>query len=595
MKRKFIEIERRLKREQLTIEALTDGSIVLKQTHKGLVLSGGGAKGITYAGMIQAMEEQEFLAQLSHISGASAGAMTASLLAIGMPAADITSLVKNINMAEILQIHYRQGHIRSTGKGFQALFDLIYLYQLDGYMANIAEPEGEENKAHFKQLLKKVKSYKSLLERLEIKIENINDIIALTKHKKFSALAKALLNLEASQSSPDNIRVTFSDLQKLKGLLPPEKNHLIKDLSIVVTNQTKSELEVYNVSQSPEATISEKVQQSGAHPFIFQPSFNQKGEFIADGGILDNMPIQPLLDLGLDREQILCVKALPNSQYHARKTSALKALPDSLSLFSRALDKTLSPVFGGKVIKNRLKVKNREKIFYHLNNMLFLNSGAITTTSISSPDALKNEVIRDAYQTTQKLLAMYQDKTFDNALLAFLYIGQEQLESILMQIKDSSQLKSAGYAQKVFSLQRIMAEDLQQKSTQYIEEHLLEIEEILSTAELQLSEKQQQQALSLCLKQVDYMTDGKLGLYLNKKITEATEPPKKSWFTVLLELLYQPIQWLFGLSSPKTQQQPLSSHFIAFKDCLFNSPQPALLLESEQLETNSPELPLTTL
>lgn len=51
---------------------------------EGLVFSGGGIKGLAYVGAIKALEEKNLFQKVKRFAGASAGAITAALLAIGM-------------------------------------------------------------------------------------------------------------------------------------------------------------------------------------------------------------------------------------------------------------------------------------------------------------------------------------------------------------------------------------------------------------------------------------------------------------------------------------------------------------------------------
>ena len=95
-------IERKLKRP-FTLTKIENGPYLLTPPqHKGLVLSGGGAKGIGYAGMIHSMDQRGIIKGLTHVSGASAGAMTASLLAVGMSSGNITKLVNELDILKLL-------------------------------------------------------------------------------------------------------------------------------------------------------------------------------------------------------------------------------------------------------------------------------------------------------------------------------------------------------------------------------------------------------------------------------------------------------------------------------------------------------------
>ena len=52
-------------------------------TIKNLVFSGGGAKGATYPGAYEALCEEKIMPNIKNISGSSAGAITAALIATG--------------------------------------------------------------------------------------------------------------------------------------------------------------------------------------------------------------------------------------------------------------------------------------------------------------------------------------------------------------------------------------------------------------------------------------------------------------------------------------------------------------------------------
>lgn len=67
-----------------------------------LVLSGGGAKGIAFPGMVQALEEADKLKGVKVVSGSSAGAISAALLASGMDAKAFTQLSNNLDLPSLL-------------------------------------------------------------------------------------------------------------------------------------------------------------------------------------------------------------------------------------------------------------------------------------------------------------------------------------------------------------------------------------------------------------------------------------------------------------------------------------------------------------
>lgn len=56
---------------------------------ENLVFEGGGSKGHAYSGAVKALEELGLVSQIKRFAGASAGAMTASLLAVGYDSKDL--------------------------------------------------------------------------------------------------------------------------------------------------------------------------------------------------------------------------------------------------------------------------------------------------------------------------------------------------------------------------------------------------------------------------------------------------------------------------------------------------------------------------
>lgn len=72
-----------MKRFLLLILFLGFTIIVNSQGYKNLVLEGGGVRGIAYVGALQELDEKGILSEIERVSGTSAGAITATLLAVG--------------------------------------------------------------------------------------------------------------------------------------------------------------------------------------------------------------------------------------------------------------------------------------------------------------------------------------------------------------------------------------------------------------------------------------------------------------------------------------------------------------------------------
>lgn len=69
---------------------------------RNLVFEGGGVKGIAYAGAIQVLEKQNILGDIRRVAGASAGAITAALLAVGASSRDIEEIVGHTSFRKFM-------------------------------------------------------------------------------------------------------------------------------------------------------------------------------------------------------------------------------------------------------------------------------------------------------------------------------------------------------------------------------------------------------------------------------------------------------------------------------------------------------------
>jgi NTE family protein len=66
------------------------------QTYRNLVLEGGGIRGVAYCGALEELERQGVLQHIKRVGGTSAGAIHASMLALGFSGTEITELVNNV-------------------------------------------------------------------------------------------------------------------------------------------------------------------------------------------------------------------------------------------------------------------------------------------------------------------------------------------------------------------------------------------------------------------------------------------------------------------------------------------------------------------
>ena len=220
-----------------------------------VVCSGGGAKGIVYPGAYKAMEESGILKGVREVSGASAGAITAAFMAVGMPSQGLRDTLLSMNLKTLL------------GHGVGALFGK----NAPGicFMTKDGNPLEAFIRQHINDALR------DTLEKMEDA-----DAIA-NQHADFK---KILTKLHENEP-----RVSFGDLAVLNQLFPDK----FKRLVIPALKFPNGEIQIFNSSLTPDVEIALACRASASIPAILKPVEIEIGgvkqKFI-DGGVYDNLP-----------------------------------------------------------------------------------------------------------------------------------------------------------------------------------------------------------------------------------------------------------------------------------------------------------------
>ncbi|MGY2291509.1 patatin-like phospholipase family protein [Pseudomonas sp. SDO528_S397] len=265
---------------QLTLTRSHDGRVDVTLSPppvSHLVLSGGGAKGIAFPGMVQALEERQVLPGVRVISGSSAGAISAALLACGMDAKTFEALSNGLNLPQLLNsqdplVAWLQnasstlGHLAGrlpgpAGSLSQRLLDLMPRLQSEALPL---------------ETLVRNESRKALLAQ-----------IANTPRQTRPAEVMKIAGKLSAGAGP-----TFGDLEVLSRYIPA-----IKQLSITGTGMFdgRPQLVVFNASLTPDMDIARAAHISGSLPVLFK-SPTEQGQVFQDGGLLANTPAPGVLD-----------------------------------------------------------------------------------------------------------------------------------------------------------------------------------------------------------------------------------------------------------------------------------------------------------
>lgn len=251
-----------------------------------LVLSGGGAKGIAFPGMVQALEDASTLPGIKVISGSSAGAISAALLASGTGAKAFEKLSNSLKLPELLNsqnpmIAKLQNASAEIGK---------LAGRLPGAAGNIA------------QLLF------TLVPRLQTEAQPLEDLIGNEARK---SLLAQIAETRRENRPADVMKIadrlsegkgpTFRDLEVLSRHIPA-----VKQLNITGTGMFngRPQLVVFNASTTPDMDIARAAHVSGSLPGLFKNpkeeghAFQEHAEHTAfqDGGLLVNTPSSAVID-----------------------------------------------------------------------------------------------------------------------------------------------------------------------------------------------------------------------------------------------------------------------------------------------------------
>jgi VPS inhibitor protein D len=520
-----------------------------------LVLSGGGARGIAYPAMQQAMEENGTLQNITHISGASAGAMTGSFMAIGYSSEEIKLLLTGLNFPNLLD---NAGYTRKRARGFrfQNLLDMTYLIQIRQQLKTVSTPVKSELKPIYDRLNQKVSDYDSVFSSIDVKLETVQDLVDLSNiDGKFKEIDQALRIFssrgrdESGKLMPSS-RFTFADFENLRCLLPQAKQYEIKHLSVVSTNLDKGTLEVHNYQQCAGESVAECAQRSGAHPILFSAVKSADGEYYADGALHDNMPSHVLEELGLSDHEILCAALLSKDDIDYRLQVAKGLAPHTISKVAEKVDGWFHSIFGTKICRYFADSYNREKRFFHLGNMLYLNTGDLSITDVKPTDEKKDFALNQAYKQTQDLFEN-RNQHFSNPILAMLFLGNDSLEKYMLESQNSDPEHAilTWKVKCIFTIQNEIVKFLSSDNTDVknIQQSLLKLQNSIASPQLGLSPEEQQQALALCYKQINYLSNGRLENCCQKTIANDPSMAKEevSWWQAILTLLWQCVEWMF--------------------------------------------------
>lgn len=245
-----------------------------------LVLSGGGAKGVAFPGAVKALEDNNAMIGVRTVSGSSAGAISAALLASGMTADEFTELSNSLDLSALMNSD--NPLLRKLQKAGSAV---------GKWLGNFSE---------------KLQTAFTVLPRLGTAAERLEELVRTQSRATVLArIAESPSKAELPQvkAIADKLSaggvVTFADLHVLSQHIPT-----IKALNITGTGtfEGRSQLVVFNASLTPDMDIARAAHISAALPVVFKAPVEQGHGFqvdgekasFQDGGLMLNTPVDGL-------------------------------------------------------------------------------------------------------------------------------------------------------------------------------------------------------------------------------------------------------------------------------------------------------------
>ncbi|NGX32002.1 MAG: hypothetical protein K1060chlam4_00040 [Candidatus Anoxychlamydiales bacterium] len=260
---------------------------MVKRYPDNLVFQGGGAKGILYVGVLRALENMHARKELKRVAGTSAGAITATLVALGFSSSKIREKLQNLDLKVFLDYH----------PDLKIQIENLNLFSSEGkkefneFIERLKEKVESKNKITYAILFfNAFKEYYSLKKTEKNAISEALNEEGLCKGVEFHKWIKKII--EERTGDPE---CTFGQLAE-KRMKEPEK---YKHLYVCASNIEEKEIKIF--SSEDESTkhvrIADAVRASMSIPGVFTPfeiiDKNDKkfGTFV-DGGILNNLPIE---------------------------------------------------------------------------------------------------------------------------------------------------------------------------------------------------------------------------------------------------------------------------------------------------------------
>ena len=216
---------------------------------RNLVFEGGGVKGTAYCGALAELEKREILSGVKRVAGTSAGAITATLLAVGYGPEELTRVIK--------QVHFKD-FFKGGDDAIEAGEDLISFIK---------------GKSRAKKLFELLELHKEVEEDIERVIHDFG----VCEGKFFLDWIGGLIKKKTGEED-----ITFEGLKDQSGS---------RELYLIATNLSRQTEEIFSHEHTPCVEIRKAVRMSMSFPLAFECVRYKDEEIMVDGGVSRNYPL----------------------------------------------------------------------------------------------------------------------------------------------------------------------------------------------------------------------------------------------------------------------------------------------------------------
>lgn len=304
-----------------------------------LALEGGGGKGLAYLGALEALDELGGMNELQVVAGASAGAITALLLAIGMTPTDIRNYLDSANFdtfydppkprlrPRIGQPYSKAGFDSEAEKDLRTALGLSSIEFWIGYFLKIPVLRlwfslvfGSQSIPDMAAALKNKEAKVATEQPFRVLLENLYDYLTYLPID---------MGLFSGQAARDEFaRVIQSGVRKKHPNMPQEEVDRLKAVSfgdlaalfpkcpklvLSGSNVSTGRTQLFSVDHTPDFPVADAVRISMSLPFLYKPyvitqrrspTWPPCGTYV-DGGWWNNLPYR---DGGVPASQTLALR-----------------------------------------------------------------------------------------------------------------------------------------------------------------------------------------------------------------------------------------------------------------------------------------------